>query len=333
LVRRLDSLEAELRAGRVSGESRAWLAQCGLTAEQMAGQLEERAEPERKIHLYHCDHRGLPVALINSGGAREWSAEYDVWGNRQKEENPEGLEQLLRLPGQQYDEETGLYYNRYRYYNPEQGRYITQDPIGLRGGWNLYAYPLNPVSGTDPLGLVVDAIPWGAATPTAVPSLVAGTVIGGAVLDAALAGFEADVAVPEPTDGAWPKWAGWAVVIAAAAAFTYLTCASGDDSTEDSEDSDAGDGEKGDSTDSGHGVSDEGEMDNGEEKPSNIVKLDDDYLKNKGIDGHELKGDFLGSKAEIKKSDIYRDKDTGQLWIFEKGGKGPGIPTGEYLDK
>ncbi|HAE6952199.1 TPA_asm: RHS repeat-associated core domain-containing protein, partial [Salmonella enterica subsp. enterica serovar Infantis] len=54
---------------------------------------------------------------------------------------------------QQYDEETGLYYNRYRYYNPEQGRYISQDPIGLRGGWNLYAYPLNPVTNTDPLGL------------------------------------------------------------------------------------------------------------------------------------------------------------------------------------
>ncbi|WP_438826909.1 RHS repeat-associated core domain-containing protein, partial [Salmonella enterica] len=153
LVRRLDSLEAELRAGRVSGESRAWLAQCGLTAEQMAGQLEECAEPERKIHLYHCDHRGLPVALINSEGAREWSAEYDVWGNRQREENPQQLEQLLRLPGQQYDDETGLYYNRYRYYNPEQGRYITQDPIGLRGGWNLYQYPLNPVTNTDPLGL------------------------------------------------------------------------------------------------------------------------------------------------------------------------------------
>ncbi|HFP7162769.1 TPA: RHS repeat-associated core domain-containing protein, partial [Salmonella enterica subsp. enterica serovar Enteritidis] len=273
LVRRLDSLEAELRAGRVSSESRAWLAQCGLTAEQMAGQLEERAEPERKIHLYHCDHRGLPVALINSEGAREWSAEYDVWGNRQKEENPQQLEQLLRLPGQQYDEETGLYYNRYRYYNPEQGRYITQDPIGLRGGWNLYAYPLNPVSGTDPLGLVVDAIPWGAATPTAVPSLVAGTVIGGAVLDAALAGFEADVAVPEPTDGAWPKWAGWAVVIAAAAAFTYLTCASGDDSTEDSEDSDAGYGEKGDSTDSGHGVS--GAEDNESGSDSDATTVDD----------------------------------------------------------
>lgn len=153
LVRRLDSLEGELRRNAVSEESRAWLSQCGLTAEQMAGQLEPRHEPDRKIHLYHCDHRGLPVALINSDGGREWSAEYDVWGNRQKEDSPQQLEQLLRLPGQQYDEETGLYYNRHRYYNPEQGRYITQDPIGLRGGWNLYAYPLNPVQGVDPLGL------------------------------------------------------------------------------------------------------------------------------------------------------------------------------------
>ncbi len=62
---------------------------------------------------------------------------------------------MIRLPGQQYDEESGLYYNRHRYYNPGQGRYITQDPIGLKGGWNLYQYPLNPVTGTDPLGLKV----------------------------------------------------------------------------------------------------------------------------------------------------------------------------------
>ncbi|WP_194484857.1 RHS repeat-associated core domain-containing protein, partial [Escherichia coli] len=59
------------------------------------------------------------------------------------------------LPGQQYDEESGLYYNRHRYYDPLQGRYITQDPIGLKGGWNFYQYPLNPVTNTDPLGLEV----------------------------------------------------------------------------------------------------------------------------------------------------------------------------------
>ncbi|AGR61041.1 core protein [Salmonella bongori N268-08] len=70
-----------------------------------------------------------------------------------RENNPHNLKQLIRLPGQQYDEETGLYYNRHRYYDPLQGRYITQDPIGLRGGWNLYQYPLNPVTDTDPLGL------------------------------------------------------------------------------------------------------------------------------------------------------------------------------------
>ncbi|ENB8545221.1 DUF4329 domain-containing protein, partial [Escherichia coli] len=52
-----------------------------------------------------------------------------------------------------YDEESGLYYNRHRYYDPLQGRYITQDPIGLKGGWNLYGYQLNPISDIDPLGL------------------------------------------------------------------------------------------------------------------------------------------------------------------------------------
>ncbi|VEA63263.1 RHS family protein [Salmonella enterica subsp. salamae] len=149
----LDRLEDELRRDAVSEASRAWLTQCGLTAEQMKNQLEPRPEPERKIHLYHCDHRGLPLALISPDNTVVWRAEYDEWGNQLSEENPEHLEQLIRLPGQQYDEESGLHYNRHRYYSPGQGRYITQDPIGLKGGWNLYQYPLNPVVGIDPLGL------------------------------------------------------------------------------------------------------------------------------------------------------------------------------------
>ncbi|WP_353622035.1 RHS repeat-associated core domain-containing protein, partial [Citrobacter sp. Cpo100] len=61
----------------------------------------------------------------------------------------------IRLPGQQYDDESGLHYNRHRYYNPGLGRYNTQDPIGLRGGLNPYTYPLNPVTEVDPLGLIV----------------------------------------------------------------------------------------------------------------------------------------------------------------------------------
>ncbi|EAP9953413.1 RHS repeat protein [Salmonella enterica] len=149
----LDRLEDELRRNAVSEESRAWLTQCGLTVEQMKNQLEPRPEPERKVHLYHCDHRGLPLALISPDNTVAWRAEYDEWGNQLSEGNPEHLEQLIRLPGQQYDEESGLHYNRHRYYSPGQGRYITQDPAGLEGGWNLYAYPLNPVTDTDPLGL------------------------------------------------------------------------------------------------------------------------------------------------------------------------------------
>ncbi|WP_205287804.1 RHS repeat domain-containing protein, partial [Escherichia coli] len=153
LVGLLDRLEGEIRANCVSSESRQWLAQCGLTVERLAAQIEPVYLPERKIHLYHCDHRGLPLALISEDGNTAWSAEYDEWGNQLNEENPHHLHQPYRLPGQQYDKESGLYYNRNRYYDPLQGRYITQDPIGLEGGWSLYAYPLNPVNGIDPLGL------------------------------------------------------------------------------------------------------------------------------------------------------------------------------------
>lgn len=115
----------------------------------------------RKLHLYH---RGLPLALISPDGTIALPAEYDEWGNMLYEDNPHGLEQLIRLPGQQYDDESGLYYNRHRYYNPGQGRYITQDPIGLKGGLNPYTYPLNPVENIDPLGQEgtrPDGHPWG----------------------------------------------------------------------------------------------------------------------------------------------------------------------------
>ncbi len=154
LVQMLDRLESEILADRVSEESRRWLASCGLTVAQMQSQMDPVYTPARKIHLYHCDHRGLPLALISKEGATEWCAEYDEWGNLLNEENPHQLQQLIRLPGQQYDEESGLYYNRHRYYDPLHGRYITQDPIGLKGGWNFYQYPLNPVINVDPQGLV-----------------------------------------------------------------------------------------------------------------------------------------------------------------------------------
>ena len=77
----LGRLERELRAGAVSAESEAWLAQCGLTVEQMESQMEAEYIPERRLHLYHCDHRGLPQALISPEGETAWRGEYDEWGN------------------------------------------------------------------------------------------------------------------------------------------------------------------------------------------------------------------------------------------------------------
>jgi len=63
-------------------------------------------------------------------------------------------------PGQYYDQETGLHYNYFRYYNPQTGRYITPDPIGLEGGINLFAYVANnPVNWVDPEGLNGTAVP------------------------------------------------------------------------------------------------------------------------------------------------------------------------------
>lgn len=154
LVQMLNTLEAEIRRDQVSEYSQAWLAGCGLTVEQMAAQMEEEYVPERKLHLYHCDHRGLPLALMDADNIVVWRAEYDEWGNQLYEDNPQNLQQLIRLPGQQYDDESGLYYNRHRYLDPLQGRYITQDPIGLEGGWNLYSYVINnPVQFIDPTGL------------------------------------------------------------------------------------------------------------------------------------------------------------------------------------
>ncbi|WP_371830511.1 RHS domain-containing protein, partial [Escherichia coli] len=100
LVRLLDRLEEEIRADRVSSESRAWLAQCGLTVEQLARQVEPEYTPARKAHLYHCDHRGLPLALISEDGNTAWSAEYDEWGNQLNEENPPPGYQTSRLTGQ-----------------------------------------------------------------------------------------------------------------------------------------------------------------------------------------------------------------------------------------
>ena len=81
-----------------------------------------------------------------------WTAKYKAWGGLFQNEIAT-THQPLRFQGQYFDAETGLHYNRHRYYDPETARFVTQDPIGLDGGVNLYQYAPNPMGWIDPLGL------------------------------------------------------------------------------------------------------------------------------------------------------------------------------------
>ena len=117
------------------------------------GALKPTASKPEVLH-YHCNYIGTPEALIDRRGQIVWQAEFDPWGNLRSEYNPHQLHQPVRMQGQQLDLETGLFYNRFRYYGSTIGRYITQDPIGLDGGIDLFGFALNnPVSYYDPDGL------------------------------------------------------------------------------------------------------------------------------------------------------------------------------------
>jgi RHS repeat-associated protein len=93
-----------------------------------------------------------PSDLIDSTGAVVWSASYDVWGLPQGKVAVDAPARL-GFPGQYYDQDTSLHYNRYRYYSALDTRYITPDPLGLVPCLNEYVYGVNPVNWTDPLGL------------------------------------------------------------------------------------------------------------------------------------------------------------------------------------
>ncbi len=109
------------------------------------------------LSWYHCDHLGTPQEMSDRNGQIVWSADHKAWGEireqRSEKAKQQGLTNPLRFQGQYHDHETGLHYNRYRYYDPRVGRFICKDPIGYAGGLNLFAYAPNPVGWVDPLGL------------------------------------------------------------------------------------------------------------------------------------------------------------------------------------
>ena len=102
-------------------------------------------------YFFINDQLGTPQRLVDSSGTVVWQAAYSPFGKAEIVNDT--VTNNLRFPGQFYDAESGLYYNFHRYYDPETGRYITADPIGLRGGINLYSYVQNnPVNWIDPEG-------------------------------------------------------------------------------------------------------------------------------------------------------------------------------------
>jgi RHS repeat-associated protein len=105
-----------------------------------------------QLYFFLSDHLGTPQRVVNETGEVEWSAEYKAFGDAHVSIN--SLTNNVRFPGQYFDEETRLHYNRYRYYDTETGRFFSPDPIRLIGGINLYVYAhLNPINAEDPLGL------------------------------------------------------------------------------------------------------------------------------------------------------------------------------------
>jgi RHS repeat-associated protein len=110
---------------------------------------------------YHRDHLETPIQATDKQGRVVWAANYNVFGQATittpaASADKPTIQSNLRLPGQIEDQETGLHYNYRRYYDPQTGRYVTQDPIGLEGGINLYRYAnADPVNLTDPTGEIL----------------------------------------------------------------------------------------------------------------------------------------------------------------------------------
>ncbi|MBS5775388.1 MAG: PAAR domain-containing protein [Enterobacter cloacae] len=125
-----------------------------------------REDKAGEIFWFSTDLNGAPLEVTDEEGSLRWSGHYGSFGEvrhqtdgfTRRAQSTALAHQPLRYAGQYADSETGLHYNLFRYYDPQTGRFIVQDPIGLDGGWNLYRYAPNPLTWIDPLGLAVDPI-------------------------------------------------------------------------------------------------------------------------------------------------------------------------------
>ena len=135
----------------------------GIVTQDVLDNVEKAKQPLVKIYHYHCNHLGTPQELTDSDGDVVWlSYDYSWGGQFDRHYKPQQVGnydvseselQPIKFQGQSLDVETGLHYNRFRYYDSDVGMFISRDPIGLLGGSNVFQYAPNPVGWIDPWGL------------------------------------------------------------------------------------------------------------------------------------------------------------------------------------
>jgi RHS repeat-associated protein len=118
-------------------------------------------EENGRVYLVVCDQVGTPKELIDAEGNVAWAASHTAWGRVVESVAGDGtkehaVESPFRLLGQYADEETGLAYTRFRYFDADVARWLSPDPLGLLGGRNLFAFDGAPTNDVDPLGLARD---------------------------------------------------------------------------------------------------------------------------------------------------------------------------------
>jgi RHS repeat-associated protein len=128
-------------------------------------------------YWYQNDHLGTPQKLVATDGTVVWSAQYTAFGEAVVDVAT--VINNLRFPGQYADDETGLHYNYFRYYDPKLGRYLRVDPTGLAGGINVFTYAYNtPLNAVDPLGLAVWELTIGGFAVAGPPGAATGAIVG-----------------------------------------------------------------------------------------------------------------------------------------------------------
>ncbi|QIS15365.1 RHS repeat-associated core domain-containing protein [Nocardia arthritidis] len=119
-------------------------------------QMAVQGAVDREFYAIISDLVGTPIEMVNPQTAETVAtAAADLWGRTVWHG---AAATLLRFPGQIYDTESGLHYNRHRHYDPATGRFLTSDPLGLAPAPNPNSYPHNPISWIDPLGLACRSI-------------------------------------------------------------------------------------------------------------------------------------------------------------------------------